>query len=56
VRLLSPFGFLAYFPFNLICVFAVSALSYYLIERPFIEQGRRLLAAQTRTRCGASNA
>lgn len=41
---LSPLGWLGYFPFNLICVFAVSALSYYCIERPCIEQGRRLLA------------
>jgi peptidoglycan/LPS O-acetylase OafA/YrhL len=53
---LSPFGFLAYFPFNLICVFAVSALSYYLIERPFIEQGRRLLARRREGVAATSNA
>jgi peptidoglycan/LPS O-acetylase OafA/YrhL len=53
---LSPFGFLAYFPFNLICVFAVSALSYYLIERPFIEQGRRLLARRRERVAATSNA
>jgi len=41
---LSPLGFLAYFPYNLVAVFAISAVSYYFIERPCIEQGRRLLA------------
>jgi peptidoglycan/LPS O-acetylase OafA/YrhL len=40
----SPLGRLASFPFNLICVFAVSALSFYFIERPAIALGKRLLA------------
>jgi peptidoglycan/LPS O-acetylase OafA/YrhL len=40
----SPLGVLGYFPFNLACVFAISALSYYFIERPFIAHGRRMLA------------
>lgn len=40
----SPLGRLASFPFNLICVFAVSALSFYFLERPAIALGKRLLA------------
>jgi peptidoglycan/LPS O-acetylase OafA/YrhL len=39
-----PFGKLSAFPLNLICVFAVSAVSFYCIERPCIAQGKRLLA------------
>ena len=38
-----PLGRLSAFPLNLVCVFAVSALSYYFIERPCIAQGKRLL-------------
>lgn len=40
----SPLGWLGFFPFSLIGVFAISALSFYLIERPCIAQGKRLLA------------
>lgn len=39
----SPLGRLAYFPLNLISVFAVSALSFYFIERPAIALGKRVL-------------
>ncbi len=39
----SPLGRLAYFPLNLVCVFAVSALSFYFIERPAIALGKRIL-------------
>jgi peptidoglycan/LPS O-acetylase OafA/YrhL len=41
-----PFGKLSSFPFNLICVFVVSALSYYFIERPGITLGKRLFGAK----------
>ncbi|MGD0893760.1 MAG: acyltransferase [Terracidiphilus sp.] len=53
---LSPLGILGYFPFNLICVFAVSALSYYFIERPCIEQGRRFLTRRRERIAAASSA
>ena len=40
----SPFGSLGFFPLNLICVFIVSALSFYFIERPCIALGKRFLS------------
>jgi peptidoglycan/LPS O-acetylase OafA/YrhL len=36
-----PMGILSTFPFNLVCVFALSALSYRFLERSFIRLGRR---------------
>jgi peptidoglycan/LPS O-acetylase OafA/YrhL len=39
-----PLGKLSAFPLNLICVFAVSAASFYWIERPCIAYGKRLLS------------
>jgi len=41
-----PFGKLSSFPFNLICVFVVSALSFYFIERPGIALGKHLFRAK----------
>lgn len=42
-----PLGKLSMFPLNLICVFGVSALSFYCIERPCIAHGKRLLARRS---------
>jgi peptidoglycan/LPS O-acetylase OafA/YrhL len=39
----SPFGKSGFFPLNLVCVLAISTLSFYLIERPCIAFGARLL-------------
>jgi peptidoglycan/LPS O-acetylase OafA/YrhL len=39
-----PFGRLSVLPLNLICAFTVATCSFYFIERPAIEFGRRLYA------------
>jgi peptidoglycan/LPS O-acetylase OafA/YrhL len=41
---LYPFGRLSAFPLNLVCVFAISAISFYFVERPCIAYGKRMLA------------
>ena len=37
----EPLGLLSRLPVNLLCVFAVASLSYYLLERPLIALGKR---------------
>jgi len=37
-----PLGSLSSFPLNIICVFVVSSLSFYFVERPFIALGKNL--------------
>jgi peptidoglycan/LPS O-acetylase OafA/YrhL len=39
-----PLGIVCRFPLNLVCVLAISMASFYLIERPCIALGKRLLA------------
>jgi peptidoglycan/LPS O-acetylase OafA/YrhL len=51
----SPLGRMGSVPLNLLCVLAVSAASFYLIERPAIDLGRRLLARR-KERLTASSA
>jgi peptidoglycan/LPS O-acetylase OafA/YrhL len=48
-----PMGILQTFPINLVCVFAVAAASYYVIERPFIEMGQSLSRRITPEETGA---
>ena len=45
----SPFGVIASFPFNLICVLIVSTLSFYFLEKPCIQLGRRFATRSNRT-------
>jgi peptidoglycan/LPS O-acetylase OafA/YrhL len=54
-RALSPLGRMGSLPLNLLCVLAVSAASFYLIERPSIDLGKRLLARR-KERLTASSA
>ena len=42
-----PFGVIQSLPFNVGMVFAVAAVSYYLVERPMIKVGHRLAAPVT---------
>jgi peptidoglycan/LPS O-acetylase OafA/YrhL len=44
----KPLGVLSTFPFNLSCVLALSALSYYFFEQPCIRLGKRLLHRRQR--------
>jgi peptidoglycan/LPS O-acetylase OafA/YrhL len=41
-----PFGFLNQFPVNIVSIFAISCLSYYLLERPMIRVGHALTNRQ----------
>ena len=38
----SPFGFLGHFPMDFVVTIGIAALSYYFIERPMMQMGRRL--------------
>ena len=50
----SPFGTIASFPLNLICILIVSTLSFYFLERPCIRLGRRFAEDGERTMIGAA--
>jgi peptidoglycan/LPS O-acetylase OafA/YrhL len=52
----SPFGKSGFFPLNLVCVVAISTLSFYLIERPCIALGARLLGRRRAQITELSNA
>jgi peptidoglycan/LPS O-acetylase OafA/YrhL len=52
-RDILPLGRLSVFPFNIACALLVATCSFYFIERPAIELGRRLLCKE-RTRPTAS--
>ncbi len=42
----APLGALGFFPFNILATFLIATLSFFLIERPCIALGRRLLERQ----------